>query len=120
MFMNVGLRITRASVLGPDISTVLQIWHNALNQSQGRARHDKSIIIVEQKNAGRQTCCLWSDSNSKTGTQQGLDRLLTKFAADWHRDKRRDIVELQTQCVKQGSKAEGYGGRVDRLRTVLL
>jgi hypothetical protein len=52
MFMNVGLRITRGSVLGMDISTVLQLWHNVLNQSPGRARCDKRIIIVEQKSAG--------------------------------------------------------------------
>ncbi len=36
------------------ISTVLQLWHNVLNQSPGSVRCDKRIIIVEQKNAGRQ------------------------------------------------------------------
>jgi len=48
-FVDVGLRVTRASVLGMDISTVLHIWHNVLNQS---TRSEKRIGIAEQKSGG--------------------------------------------------------------------
>ena len=55
MLVNVGLRVTRASMLGMDISTVLQIWHNVLNPRTRSERSEKRIGIVEQKSAGWKT-----------------------------------------------------------------